>query len=83
MSEVIQSGLIGLLGSVIGSILGILANSKLISYRIEQLEKRVEAHNNLIDRTYKLEAHEQVIDEEIGNIKTEVERLERYHEQSK
>lgn len=80
MSEGIQIALIGLLGSGAGSLLGIFANSKMTNYRLEQLEKRVEAHNNLIDRTYKLEAHEQVIDEEIQQIRKEVESLERYHE---
>ena len=82
MSEPIMVALIGLLGSAIGSLLGILANSKMTNYRLEQLEKRVEAHNNLIDRTYKLEAHEHVIDEEIEHLKEEVKHLEKRHEQN-
>ena len=57
--------LIGGLGSSIGSFLGILINSKLSNYRIEQLEKKVDKHNNLIERVYKIEQHEAVVDEEI------------------
>ena len=57
--------LIGVLGSSIGSFLGILINSKLSNYRIEQLEKKVDKHNNLIERVYKIEQHEAVVDEEI------------------
>ena len=34
---------------------GILTANKLSNYRIEQLEKKVEKHNNTIERTYKLE----------------------------
>ncbi len=34
---------------------GILTANRLSNYRIEQLEKKVEKHNNTIERTYKLE----------------------------
>ena len=54
MESIIVS-LIGLAGSAIGSILGVIASARLTSYRLEQLEKKVQAHNNLIERTYKLE----------------------------
>ncbi len=53
--EGIIVALIGLGGSAVGSVIGILTSAKLTNYRIEQLEKRVQAHNNLIERTYKLE----------------------------
>lgn len=79
MSEQVQIALIGLFGSGIGSLIGVIASSKLTQYRLEQLEKRVEAHNNLIDRTYKLEMREEVVDKEIENIKHEIENLESYH----
>ena len=55
MNEAVTVALIGLAGSGMGSVLGVLASAKLTSYRLEQLEKRVQAHNNLIERTYKLE----------------------------
>ncbi|MCI8715088.1 MAG: hypothetical protein HFF67_01720, partial [Oscillospiraceae bacterium] len=53
--EGIAVALIGLAGSALGSILGVLASAKLTSYRLEQLEKKVEVHNKVIDRVYKLE----------------------------
>lgn len=37
-------------GTLIGSIAGIMTASKLTVYRIEQLEKKVEKHNNLVER---------------------------------
>ena len=49
--EGIVVALIGLVGSAVGSLVGILTSSKLTNYRLEQLEKRVQAHNNLIERT--------------------------------
>lgn len=38
--------------SIIG---GILISNKLTTYRIEQLEKKVDKHNNVIERIFKLE----------------------------
>ena len=46
MSDAIVVALIGLGGSAIGSLIGVLASSKLTQYRLEQLEKKVQAHNN-------------------------------------
>ena len=65
MATEIITALIGLGGSAIGSVIGIIVNSKLTNYRIEQLEDKVNKHNNLIERVYKIEQHNAVIDEEI------------------
>ena len=49
-----QTELISILVSVCGnaliSLMGIFTANKLSNYRIEQLEKKVEKHNNLIER---------------------------------
>lgn len=55
MSETVLVALLSLAGTVAGSALGVIASQKLTQYRLEQLEKKVQAHNNLIERTYKLE----------------------------
>lgn len=55
MSETVLVALLSLVGTVAGSGLGVIASQKLTQYRLEQLEKKVQAHNNLIERTYKLE----------------------------
>ena len=41
---------ISMLGTVIGSMLGVMKSNDKTLYRIEQLEKKVEAHNNLVER---------------------------------
>ena len=41
---------IALAGTAIGSLGGILAASRLINYRIEQLEKKVDKHNSVVER---------------------------------
>ena len=57
MSDVVIVGLLSLVGTIIGTLGGIIATSRLTTYRIEQLEKKVDKHNNLIERVYKLEQY--------------------------
>lgn len=47
--------LIVALCSLIGTFGGIIASSKLVDHRLNQLEKKVEKHNNLVERMYKVE----------------------------
>lgn len=69
MSETIIVAILSFAGTIIGSILGILAANKLTTYRIEQLEKKVEKHNNLVERMYSLETKVAVDEEEIEHLK--------------
>ena len=69
MDSTIIVAIMSLLGTLIGSLGGIVASNKLVIYRIQELEKKVEKHNSVIDRVYKLENHEAVIDEEIEHLK--------------
>lgn len=70
MSEVIIVAFLSLAGTLIGSFGGIVTANKLTTYRIEQLEKKVSEHNNLVSRMYEVEKHEAVIDEEIEQLKS-------------
>lgn len=49
------TAILSLLGTAIGSIAGILAANRLTNYRIQKLEEKVNKHNNLIERMYKVE----------------------------
>lgn len=55
MSDTVIVAMLSLAGTVIGSGLGTIASNKLTQYRIQQLEEKVNKHNNLVERTYKLE----------------------------
>lgn len=63
-SEVVVA-LLSLVGTFIGTIGGILASQKLTSYRISKLEEKVDKHNNLIDRMYKIETRVTLIEDEM------------------
>lgn len=77
MSETMIVALLSFLGTVLGSLFGILAASKLTNYRIGQLEKKVETHNKVIDRVYKLEKHDAVVNEEISVANHRISDLEK------
>lgn len=79
MSETTIIALISFLGTLLGTLGGILTANKLTNYRIEQLEKKVEAHNKVIDRVYMLEKHEAVFDEELRAANDKISVLECYH----
>lgn len=66
-TEVIVS-LITLCGSALGTFAGIAVNSKLTNFRLEQLEKKVNKHNNVIERTGKLEERVGAIDYRLKEI---------------
>lgn len=68
-TEVIVS-LITLAGSALGTFAGIAVNSKLTNFRIEQLEKRVNKHNNVIERTGKLEERVGALDYRLKEIES-------------
>jgi ABC-type phosphate transport system auxiliary subunit len=63
--------------SLIGTIIGSLGGMKLMTYRIEQLEQRVNKHNNLIERTFILERDDKLHEEQIKVINHRLEDLEK------
>lgn len=69
MTPEIIVAVIGLAGSGIGAFTGILISAKLINFRIEQLEKKVDRHNSVINRTYVLEEQVKSINNDIEEIK--------------
>lgn len=74
-SEIIV-GLLSLAGTLIGSIAGIMTSNKLAMYRIEQLERKVDKHNTMIERTYKLEEAQAVLEEKIKVANNRILNLE-------
>ena len=76
MSEAIIVSIISLIGTLGGSLGGILVANKLTNYRVEQLEKKVEKHNQVVERVYQLEKKDSLQDEEIKVANHRIEDLE-------
>jgi predicted nuclease with TOPRIM domain len=72
VSEAIIVALLGFAGTLLGSLFGVLAAQKLTQYRLAQLEEKVNKHNNLIERTYKLEG-------QMEECKHDIKDLKAYH----
>lgn len=69
MTETIIVSVISLIGTLGGSLGGILVANKLTNYRVEQLEKKVEKHNSVVERTYKLEGRMTEAEHDIRDLK--------------
>lgn len=76
MSAEVVTAALSLVGTLVGTLGGIALSSNLTNYRIEQLEKKVEKHNNLITRTYKLEQEFAVMDEKVKVANHRIDDLE-------
>jgi hypothetical protein len=68
MDNTIVVALLSMAGTLIGSVAGIMTANKLTVYRIDQLEKKVDKHNTVIERVAVLERDQKtafrLIDEE-------------------
>ena len=76
MSDVIVIGLLSLVGTLTGTFGGIMAANRLTTYRLEQLEKKVDKHNSVIDRMYCAEKRLDVLDEKVSETNRHVNALE-------
>lgn len=72
MTEGIVIALLSLAGTFLGTFSGI----RLISYRLEQLEKKVEKHNNLVERQYNIEKITAVLSEDLKVVNHRIANLE-------
>lgn len=76
MPETIVVAIISLIGTLIGSYLSQRKSSALIAYRLEQLEKKVDKHNNLVERMYKVEERLSIQEKETKVINHRIKNLE-------
>ena len=70
MNDAIIVALLGFAGTLLGSLFGVLAAQKLTQYRLSQLEEKVNKHNNLIERTFKLEGRMDEAEHDIRDLKS-------------
>lgn len=63
MTEAVIVALLSLAGTLAGAYLANRKVTALIVYRLEQLEKKVDKHNNLVERTYALEESVALLEE--------------------
>ena len=74
--ETIIVALISLIGTLSGTVGGIVISSKLTNYRLEQVEQKVEKLEALVVKSYKLEEQTTLQNEQIANITKRLDKLE-------
>lgn len=71
MSSTVIVALISFAGTLLGTAGGILASSKLVNYRLEQLEKKVEAHSSITSRIPVMEEKIKIANKRIAKLERE------------
>ena len=72
MSDTVIVGLFSLIGTLVGTLGGIIASSSLTNYRLKQLESKVDKHNNFASRIPTLE-------QRMDTVEGEVKELRQFH----
>ena len=71
MDNTIIVALIDLAGSGLGAFGGVMASARLTQYRLKKLEEKVDKHNSVIERTYRLEGRMTEAEHDIRDLKGE------------
>lgn len=73
MTTEITVAILSFCGTGLGTLGGIITSSKLTNYRIEQLEIKVNKHNNMIERVFNLEKENAIQNEKIKELEKKQE----------
>ena len=77
MSDTVMVGLLSLVGTLAGSIMGIMTANRLTTYRIAELEKKVDKHNSVIERTVVLERDAKTLFGRVDEVRDEIKDMRR------
>ena len=67
---------LALVGTLAGTYFSNRKSSALIAYRLEELERKVQAHNNLVERMYQVEERTELQEEKIKVANHRIQDLE-------
>ncbi len=74
MDSNVLVALLSLVGTLLGSLAGVLTSSKLTNYRLSQLEEKVDRHNSFSERIPLLEEKLKVANHRIGDLEGVINR---------
>ena len=79
MNDTVIVAILSLVGTLAGAYIANRKSTALVIYRLEQLEDKVNQHNNVIARTFKLEEQEALLEERIKVANHRIDDLEKFH----
>lgn len=77
MTETIIVAVLSLIGTMTGAYFANRKSAALLAYRLEELEKKVNKHNNLVERMYNIETRADVFEEKIKVANHRLDDLEK------
>ena len=77
MSDTVIVALLSLAWTMAGTYLANRKASALIAYRLEQLEEKVNKHNQVVERTFRLEDNDKLLEEKIKVANHRIDDLEK------
>lgn len=77
MTETLIVAVLSLFGTMFGSIAGILTTNKLVNFRLDRIEEKVEKHNGIADRVLELEINMRAQWTRVDDAKKAIEELKR------
>lgn len=69
MSDIVVVALISGAFTLVGSMLGVIASARMTNYRMAQLEKKVEKHNNVVERMFRVEGRLTEVEHDVVGLK--------------
>lgn len=69
MTDAVLVALISGICTLLGSLGGVLATTSLTTYRLKKLEEQVGKHNQVIERTFRLEGRMDEVEHELHDLK--------------
>lgn len=69
MSDIVMVAVISGAFTLVGSMLGVVTSARMTNYRIGQLEKKVEKHNNVVERMFQIEGRMTEVEHDVIGLK--------------
>lgn len=76
MSDTLIVAIISLVGTLAGTFGGIMTSNTLTGYRIQKLEEQVNKHNQVVERVFRLEDNDKLLEEKIKVANHRIDDLE-------
>lgn len=69
MTDAVLVAIISGVCTLLGSLAGVVAASNLTAYRLKKLEEQVNKHNQVVERTFRLEGRMNEVEHEVRDLK--------------